>query len=117
MNEPRQPHAAFRRIEVANERRGVRSHHVQQRFDRVQHAGDPAKREAGGAEADDFPILGSAIAANEVDSIGGRIRVIERAVETLEPHTQVTHKSASQVTSRRSEIANSESAITNPQAW
>ena len=45
------------RIEVAHERRRVRPHDLEQRFDRVQDAGDPAKRKSGGTEADDLAIL------------------------------------------------------------
>ena len=77
----------------------------------LQHAGDSAEREAGGAEADDLPILRVAVAADDVDRIGRRIRVIERAIETLERRAQVTHKSRrhkSQIRNRQFASANHE---------
>jgi hypothetical protein len=73
------------RIERADERRRVRTHDGEQRFDGLEHAGDAAEGERGRAEADDLAIVRRGIAPDDVDRIGRGADVVERAIEVLEP--------------------------------
>ena len=72
------------RVERADEGRRRRAHHGHQRFDRLQHARDAAERQRRGAEADHLLVLRRRVAADDLDRIGGGVRVIETAVEILE---------------------------------
>ena len=56
MDQRLEPRPLSRRIEAAHELRRMRTHHRQQRLDRLQHAGHAAKRERRGAEADDLAV-------------------------------------------------------------
>jgi len=73
------------RIERADERRRVRAHDGEQRFDGLEHAGDAAEGERGRAEADDLAIVRRGVAPDDVDRIGRGVGVVERAIEVLEP--------------------------------
>jgi hypothetical protein len=64
-------------IEAPYERGGTRSHHRQQRLDRLKHARDPAERQSRRAEADDLPIFRRGVAPDDVYGIGGGGDVIE----------------------------------------
>ena len=73
------------RLEPAHERRRMRTHHLQQRLDRLQHARHAAKRQRRRAEADDFAVLWRLVSSDDVDRVGGRGDVIERAIQIVEP--------------------------------
>ena len=73
------------RIERPDKRRRPRPHHRQQRFNGLEHAGDTAERQRGGAEADDLAVVRRRVAPDDVNRIGGGVYVIERPVEIVEP--------------------------------
>ena len=77
------------RIERADERRRVRTHDGEQRFDGLEPAGDAAEGERGRAEADDLAIVRRGIAPDDVDGIGRGVDVVERAIEVLEPRLEL----------------------------
>ena len=54
-------------------------------LDRVEDAGDAAKGERGRAERDDLAIVRRRVAPDDVDRIGRRVDVVERAIEIVEP--------------------------------
>ena len=83
VHEERQPPAVRCRIELPHECRGPGGHDGQKRLDRVEHAGNPSKGQAGRAETDDFAVLCRAVAPNDVHGIAGRVQMIERVVEPL----------------------------------
>jgi hypothetical protein len=71
-------------VEGSDEGRWLRPHRGEERFDRVQYAGDAAKRERRGAESDDLAVLRRPVASDDVNWIGRRINVIECPVQILE---------------------------------
>jgi len=77
------------RPELANECGRVRSHHLEERFDRLEHARHAAEGQGRGAEPDDFAILRRLIAADDLDRIGGGVGMIEGRVERLEPPRKI----------------------------
>src|SRR6185436_701166 len=77
------------RIELSHERRGLRAHDLQQRLDRLQHAGDPAKREARRTEAHDLTIGRCRKPADDVDRVRRGRGVIECAVQFYETLARV----------------------------
>ena len=89
MNQRLESRPLARWIEAADELRRMRTHHRQQRFDRLQHAGHAAKRERSGAEADDFPVRRRLESSDDVYGIGGGGDVIERAIQIVEPLARV----------------------------
>jgi len=72
------------RIERADRARRLRTHGREQALDRLQHAADAAEREGRGAEADDFAIVRAIVAADDLNRIGGRIGIVEVAVQPIE---------------------------------
>ena len=76
------------RLELADKRGRLRAHDREQRFDRLEHAGDTSEGERGRAEADDFAIVRRRVAPDDVDRIGGRVDVIEGSIEIFEPRTE-----------------------------
>jgi hypothetical protein len=76
------------RIEGSDERCGMRPHDREQRFDRLQHAGDAAKGQRCGTEPDHLLIIGRAIAPHDVHGIGRRVGVIECPIEIVQPRAQ-----------------------------
>jgi len=72
------------RLEAPDELRGFRTHHLEQRLDRLEHAGDTAEGERRSAEADDLAVIPGRETTHDVHRIGGRGYVIEGAVELVE---------------------------------
>ena len=72
------------RIEAAYVGRRMRTHDREETLNRLEHAGDAPERQRTGAEADDFAIVGPFEPPHDLDRIGGRIRVVEALVETIE---------------------------------
>ncbi len=94
MDERRQRRPVNGWVEAANECRGPRAHHLQQRFDRLQHAGDTAERERRRAEADDLPVVARGVPPHDVNGIERGIDVVERAVDGIEPLLQPARQNA-----------------------
>jgi hypothetical protein len=69
-----------RRVERADERRGLRAHDRQQRFDGIENAGDATESQRGSAETDDLTIIRRRVAPDDVNRVGGSLRMIERAI-------------------------------------
>lgn len=72
------------RIECAYERRRVRTHDREQRFDRLEDARNPPERERSRAEADDLAIIARRITADDVNRIARRGDVVEVLVQVVE---------------------------------
>jgi len=62
----------------------MRAHRAEERLDRVQDARDAAKRERCSAERDDLAVLRRRVAPDDVNRIGRRIDVVERAVKVIQ---------------------------------
>ena len=73
-----------RRIERADEGRWMRPHDGEERFDRLEDAGDATKGKRGRAERDYLAIIRRRIAPDNVDRISRGSDVVERAIEVLE---------------------------------
>jgi len=71
-------------IEVPHEAGRMRPHGREQRLDRVQDACDATKGERGGAESDDLAVLRRSVAPDDVNRVGRRVDVIERAVKIIQ---------------------------------
>ena len=76
--------AIARRVEVPHETTRMGAHRAEERLDRVQDARDAAKRERCSAERDDLAVLRRRIAPDDVNRIGRRIDVVERAVKIVQ---------------------------------
>ena len=72
-------------IERSDEGRWMRPHDGEERFDRLEDAGDATKGKGGRAERDDFAIVRRRVAPDNVDRISRGGHVVERAIEVLEP--------------------------------
>jgi len=78
-----------RRIERSDEGRWTGAHDREQRFDRLEDAGDATKGKRGRAERDDFAIIRRHVAPDNVHGIGSGVDVIKRSIEIFEPRRQV----------------------------
>ena len=74
-----------RRIERSDEGRWMRPHDGEERFDRLEDAGDATKGKRGRAERDYLAIIRRRIAPDDVDRISRGGDVVERAIEVFEP--------------------------------
>jgi hypothetical protein len=54
----------------------------------VQHTGDAAKRQPGGAECHDLAILGGLIPPDDVNRVACGVYVIERAIQVFKGRPQ-----------------------------
>ncbi len=71
-------------VKLAHEGRRGGTEHLEQRLDGCENAGHASERQARRAEGGDFTVGGIAVAANEVDGVGGRFRMVELAIQPLE---------------------------------
>jgi hypothetical protein len=69
------------RLEAADESRGMRAHHSEQRLDRMQHGRDAAERERRRAKAHHLAVGRRSVSPHDVDGIGGGVDVVERLVQ------------------------------------
>ena len=76
-------------LEVPHEAGRMRPHGRQERLDRVQDTCDAAKGERGGAESDDFAVLRRSVTPDDVNRVGRRVDVVERAVKIIQPRRKL----------------------------
>src|SRR4029453_13863695 len=73
-----------RMLERANVSGRPRTNDHQQPFDRLQHARHTAERERRGTEPDDLTVVWPLVTPDDLNGVGGGIRVIEVRVKTIE---------------------------------
>jgi len=76
-------------VEAPHEPRRMRTHGREERLDRVQHARDAAERQRRSAEPDDLAVLRRRVAPDDVNRIGRRVDVVERAVQIVQTYRKL----------------------------
>ena len=85
MDERVESPAMTRGVEVANEVGRARAEDGQERFDRLDDARHTAEGESGGAERHHFTVGRIGEPPDQVHRVGRRLRVVERAIQLVEP--------------------------------
>jgi len=76
-------------LEAPHEAGRLRPHGREERLDRVQDTCDAAKGQRRGAESDDFAVLRRSVAPDDVNRVGRRVDVVERAVKIIQPRRKL----------------------------